>query len=388
MSASLSSENFFEVDQWRRSCGELLTVHPSFNLLTPDSLQVAPQDSNTTNTQVADLILNMLLNIDYDCRKVIIIKLVSNSDVRMLIEEVLFSVPIVSQATFNKKPINWEDSTPPYAVDEHSFRNHTRGRNKGLPRDPDPNVRTVGERMATSRAKTKVVKSLKSVGTLEQQRLILLRVLSNPSIRNLSSSIRINMKEIKLGQQLLRCARKLIWHSKNSPGNNGGRYRTSVAKRSVVKALCLGLLPTPTKETGNDGTSIASRRAISMRQISKQLGFSYGTGHRTLSSVKKKRADIAEGTKEGWIMVTDEEQRTKYTDELLNALEYWIQNNDMVQHSPFKDNLVIKRDRTGLIVRDPATHQPLGVTNMMLMCNQSTNTAQSHDRTFRRCNRE
>jgi hypothetical protein len=89
VSASLSSKNFFEVDQWRRSCGKLLTVHPSFNLLTPNSLQVAPQDSNTTNTQEADLILNMLLNIDYDSCIVIIIKLVSNSDVRRLIEEVL-----------------------------------------------------------------------------------------------------------------------------------------------------------------------------------------------------------------------------------------------------------------------------------------------------------
>jgi hypothetical protein len=78
VSATISSENFFEVDQRRTSCGELLTVHPSFNLLTPNSLQVAPQDSNTTNTQEADLILNMLLKIDYDCRKVIIIKLVSN----------------------------------------------------------------------------------------------------------------------------------------------------------------------------------------------------------------------------------------------------------------------------------------------------------------------
>jgi hypothetical protein len=189
--------------------------------------------------------------------------------------------------------------------------------------------------MATSRAKTKVLKSLISVGTLEQQRLILLRVLSDPSIRDLSSSIKINLNEIKLGQQLLRCARKLIRRSKNSPDNNGGRYRTSVAKRSVVKALCLGLLPTPTKDTGNDGTSIASQRAISMRQISKQLGFSVGTGHRTLSSAEKKRAVIAEGTKEGWIMLTDDEQWTKHTDELLDALEYWIENNDMVWHSPF-----------------------------------------------------
>jgi hypothetical protein len=106
-----------------------------------------------------------------------------------------------------------------------------------------------------------------------------------------------------------------------------------------------------------------------MRKISKQLGFSVGTGHRTLSLAEKKRADIAEGTKEGWIMLTDDEQRTKHTDELLDGLEYRIKNNDMVRHSHFKDNLVIKQDRTGSIVRDPATHQVLRVQKMMLMCN-------------------
>ena len=49
-------------------------------------------------------------------------------------------------------------------------------------------------------------------------------------------------------------------------------------------------------------------------------------------------------------------------------MEYWIKNNDMVRHSPFKDNLVIKRDQDGSIVRDPRTRQPVRVQKMMLMC--------------------
>ncbi len=81
-----------------------------------------------------------------------------------------------------------------------------------------------------------------------------------------------------------------------------------------------------------------------MRQICKQLGFIAGMGHRTLLSAERKQADIVEGTEEGWIMLTNDNQRTKYTDELLNALEYWIKNINMVWHSPFKDNLVIKQD--------------------------------------------
>jgi hypothetical protein len=68
-------------------------------------------------------------------------------------------------------------------------------------------------------------------------------------------------------------------------------------------------------------------------------------------------------------MLSEDEQQTKYSNELLDALEYWIENNDMVRHSPFKDNLVIKQDRDGSIVRDPTTHQPVRVQKMMLMCN-------------------
>ena len=90
-------------------------------------------------------------------------------------------------------------------------------------------------------------------------------------------------------------------------------------KCSVVKALCLSLLSTPTKEISNDGSVISSQREKSTREINKQLGFSVGTGHRTLSSVKKKRSEIAEGKNEGWIMMNDDEQRTKFTNEFLDA---------------------------------------------------------------------
>ena len=46
-------------------------------------------------------------------------------------------------------------------------------------------------------------------------------------------------------------------------------------------------------------------------------------------------------------------------------MEYWIKNN----HSPFKDNFVIKQDWSGSIVRDLSTGDPFRVQKMMLMCN-------------------
>ncbi len=125
-----------------------------------------------------------------------IIKLVSNIDLRRSIEEVLSTVPIISQATFNKSTVNWEECTPPYAVDKRAFQNHTRGKKKGHTRDSDPNICTVGERIALSRATKKVLKAFVGIGTLEQQQLILLRVLSDPSFQNISSSIGINNRAV------------------------------------------------------------------------------------------------------------------------------------------------------------------------------------------------
>jgi len=230
------------------------------------SQEAAFQETTAQAAAAVDQFINVLLNVDHDTHKFMIIKLVSNIDLRRSIEEVLSTVPIISQATFNKSTVNWEECTPPYAVDMRAFRNHTRGGKKGLPHDSDPNIRTVGERSALSRAKKKVLKVFVRIGTLEQQRLILLRVLSDPSFKNISSSIGINMKEIKLGQQLLRCARKLIGRKQNSSNKNKGRCRTSLVKRSAVKALCLGLLPTPTKEQRWHSSFIQKRDIIERNQ--------------------------------------------------------------------------------------------------------------------------
>ena len=262
---------------------------------------------------------------DGSIQQSIIIQLVSHSDIRTTINEVLSSVPLETQATYNKQQVPWQECVPPYVVDQRAYMNHTRGKNKGLPRDPNPSVITAGERMAVSRGKQKVINAIVSVGSLEQQRLILLQTLSDPSIRDISSSIGINMSEIKVGQQLLRSARKLIRRSSNSPDVNGGRYPTSIAKRSVVKSLCVSILPTPTKEPSCDGTFMYSNhQGISMREITKQLGFSVGSGLRNLAVAQKKRFDIADGDKDGWIMLADDELRSKYTDELLYTLEYWM----------------------------------------------------------------
>ena len=93
-----------------------------------------------------------------------------------------------------------------------------------------------------------------------------------------------------------------------------------------MRSLCVALLPTPTKESMSDGNQPTTVRDVSVREISRQLGFTVGSGHRFLSSAKKKRADIANGLKDGWVMLTDEQARSNYTKELLDGLKYWIEN--------------------------------------------------------------
>jgi hypothetical protein len=67
-------------------------------------IQVSTNESSNSNSS-AEEIINMLLNKDQVSRRGIIIKLVSHTDIRTRIKEVLSSVPIESQAIFNKVPV-------------------------------------------------------------------------------------------------------------------------------------------------------------------------------------------------------------------------------------------------------------------------------------------
>jgi hypothetical protein len=73
-----------------------------------------------------------------------------------------------------------------------------------------------------------------------------------------------------------------------------------------------------------------TEKNISIRELSRQLGFSNGSGQRFLSSAKKKRAGIANGLTDGWVMLTEEQARSKYTKELLDGLKHWLDSCELV----------------------------------------------------------
>ncbi len=68
-------------------------------------------------------------------------------------------------------------------------------------------------------------------------------------------------------------------------------------------------------------------------------------------------------------MVNDIDKRTKYSDNLLDDFETWLQNNDKVSCNPCKGDTVIKRDRQGKMVRDPVTNELICVSKMIMLCN-------------------
>ena len=143
------SQNLNVLDQYQSV--QERGIHKDLDLLETCFTQDATtlnQHSNPNSS--TDLITNILLNTNHVCSKAIIVKLVSHMDICMCIKEVLSTIQIQSQATYNMTPVNWEGSIPPYAVNVRAFMNHTWGRNKGLPHDPNPNVRTFGEQVATS----------------------------------------------------------------------------------------------------------------------------------------------------------------------------------------------------------------------------------------------
>jgi hypothetical protein len=211
------------------------------------------------------------------------------------------------------------------------------------------------------------VKLIIKSGTFEHQQCILLSVLSDPAICNVASSIGVNIHDIHLGQQLLTSAKKLLKHATNTNNKNPC---VGKLQRNVIQTIGVALMPTPTKDGNwNHSNRKKKQNEISIPQLSKQLGLSNGLGWRALIQGMKRCKAIAECNANGWIMINDNNKRAKYSDELLDDLESWIQDNGMIRFNPSKNKTIIKQDRDGGIVRDMVTLKPISVPKFFMTCN-------------------
>ena len=275
-----------------------------------------------------------------------------------------FRPPIISDAAFNNQQVNWSKCMCPYPVDQRAFGIYSRGLRMGEVRLGDDKKNS--EYMECNRAKRRVINAPLKAGTFEQQQLTLLKVLSDPSVVNITSSIGIIMAKISSLQQFIVNMKKIFPRSRETMNKN---FRTSKAKTALVNEICIGMVTTPPKDMPENRNESASGQSLSWRSFSRLFDFSVGSGWRIMSLSSKKRREIAEGNQEGWIIVEDDDKRTKYSSELLDALKIWMEDNEMVCHNPCKGEDIIKRDREGKIVRDPITNQPVRVAKMLFKCN-------------------
>ena len=193
--------------------------------------------------------------------------------------------------------------------------------------------------------------------------MVLLHVLSDRKVCDIALSIGVNMALIQMCQQVLWCAKKVIVRAMDTENKN---FRVSSKKQAVVQALTVTLLPTSTKDNSND----CKKPLISTRALSKMLGFSNGGGGwRHILKASKKREEIPESNAEEWCMIDDDNICTKYSDTLLDDLEAWMNDNDMVCFNPNKGETILKRDQQGKIVRDPITKKPFNVPKLLMTCN-------------------
>ena len=164
---------------------------------------VIPYNARRDNHSSVDIFSKFLLDMDHDCCKQMITKLLSNEHIQLCVQEVLIETglsqcaPILSQAKFKRVPVSWSDCIQPYPVDQLAFNKHHQGKNLRKQRTGHSNTYKNTACRALKLAQERVITPLLQAGTIEQQRLTLLKVLAHPSIRDIASSIGVH--NTKLG---------------------------------------------------------------------------------------------------------------------------------------------------------------------------------------------
>ena len=164
---------------------------------------VATRDLSMSDSLLA---ISQLLN-NSQSRKNFIKELLSDSNFHHDIIECFATMksPKIAQTSNKKSAINWVDITKHYPIDKKACIVYGRGTRVGR---PQPNSWSVAK--AKPYAEWNVSQSLLSVGTVEQQRLVLLNVLLDPQARDIELLIGVNMARIQMSQHVLWCAKKLI----------------------------------------------------------------------------------------------------------------------------------------------------------------------------------
>jgi len=108
----------------------------------------------------------------------------------------------IQQAYHNRATVNWSNCMKPYEIDEQAFR---------IPVAPkDTAASILAENRRKNYFKRKLVEHLTTVGSFEQQRLVLMSTLTDPKVVNVASSLGVNLEEARVHRDICHSIRKYM----------------------------------------------------------------------------------------------------------------------------------------------------------------------------------
>ena len=146
------------------------------------------------------------------------------------------------------------------------------------------------------------------------------------------------MKDANICREIVNDMKRNIGRAQQRRDSKG-RGRITDNKSTALQAIVRAAVRSPQRSKA--AGSISQRKTIQALGIS-----SFGSGQRLTSRALEEREKIAAGDDTGW-EIFEHEDRSKYSDSFMNKLEHWVETNRHVIDSPFKDDLLLKRDRKG-----------------------------------------
>jgi hypothetical protein len=242
------------------------------------------------------------------------------------------STPIIQQAARFQNASLLVDAIKAPPINENAFKYSAKASNNAAPRSK------VAERQAKSRALKKYISCVQSLGSEEQQALIMRDASVRPEIRVPSKAAGFNDARASLAIDHQVQQKKMLSRALATPQKQG---RAPDDNRSFAESLLVAIAPSPER--------VRDVQKTSQRAKIESLGLSYTTGRRLLKSAAKKRKRLTE-KEEGalWSFVKRRKGHSKVGPELRKELLEWIMNHENVIASPIaKDTLLVLNKETG-----------------------------------------
>jgi len=235
----------------------------------------------------------------------------------------------LQQPTYNNERIDMSSTTnnyPPMDMKAFHYYKPDKGEPRGQPRAPGKHNIKIVAKHASKRAKKKVVNALLNAGGWEQQRETLYNLIIDPQFRDMYRSLSgVDGEEARVGCHVLKSIKKVMSKVMATQNKN---FKQTNKQRRFIRCLSILVSSIPTKSSG-----------ITERMLGRFLGFSTGAAHRNFKKGRQKAALIMVGDEEGYELIEEEKDRSKYSAEELKRFDNWILNEcEVVVDNPCKDD--------------------------------------------------